>query len=233
MAEVFREELFDIVREDSPDRICIAVIGREAFLREAVCEGLKASSLIEVTEAKTLRAYLERGELCNTILYMEPPRNDPFVQDSLDLMGDLIDSNWILMNRHHDSRVLARLAELGVNLSVIPFDISKIDLVHIARLAANERQVLVDRPEGLDNRLHVNVFAHLELSEQQLRLLELLSEGLSNKEIATLEGCVVNTIKMRVRALLTKINAKNRTHAAVLAARAGMRYRSPSAEVPN
>jgi DNA-binding NarL/FixJ family response regulator len=65
------------------------------------------------------------------------------------------------------------------------------------------------------------------LTEDQVRLMQFLSEGYSNKEIALLEQTAENTVKMRVRALLAKLDVSNRTQAAVIAARAGMRFIRP------
>ncbi len=53
-------------------------------------------------------------------------------------------------------------------------------------------------------------------------MLELLAEGLSNKEIASQLGVSPHTAKFHVTALLDKFGAETRTEAVVLAARAGL-----------
>ena len=57
------------------------------------------------------------------------------------------------------------------------------------------------------------------LTEQELRLLHLLAEGLSNEEMSRLVNISRETIKMHLKALFRKLQVKNRTEAAVLAVR--------------
>ncbi|MFO0747993.1 MAG: response regulator transcription factor [Myxococcota bacterium] len=62
----------------------------------------------------------------------------------------------------------------------------------------------------------------LALTPREREVLELLAEGLSNKEIAAQLGVSPHTAKFHVTALLDKLGAETRTEAVVLAARAGL-----------
>lgn len=62
----------------------------------------------------------------------------------------------------------------------------------------------------------------LHLSPRETEVLELLAEGLSNKEIALELGLSPHTAKFHVTALLDKFGAETRTEAVVRAARAGL-----------
>lgn len=55
-----------------------------------------------------------------------------------------------------------------------------------------------------------------ELTKRELEVLKLLSTGLSNKEIAEILLVTVNTIKAHIRNAFQKLNAKNRTQAAII-----------------
>ena len=57
------------------------------------------------------------------------------------------------------------------------------------------------------------------LTDQELRLLQLLTEGLSNEEMSRIVNLSRETIKMHLKALFRKLQVKNRTEAAVLAVR--------------
>jgi two-component system response regulator DegU len=57
------------------------------------------------------------------------------------------------------------------------------------------------------------------LTEQELKLLHLLAEGLSNEEMSRLVNLSRETIKMHLKAVFRKLQVKNRTEAAVLAVR--------------
>jgi DNA-binding NarL/FixJ family response regulator len=60
------------------------------------------------------------------------------------------------------------------------------------------------------------------LSPRELQVLTLLSEGLSNRDIATQLGISRHTAKFHVNAILDKLGATTRTEAVVLAARSGL-----------
>ncbi|MCC6624421.1 MAG: response regulator transcription factor [Deltaproteobacteria bacterium] len=64
--------------------------------------------------------------------------------------------------------------------------------------------------------------APLALTPREGQVLELLAEGLSNKEIGAQLGVSPHTAKFHVTALLDKLGAETRTEAVVLAARAGL-----------
>jgi DNA-binding NarL/FixJ family response regulator len=60
------------------------------------------------------------------------------------------------------------------------------------------------------------------LSEQELKILDLLAGGLNNEEISRLVNLSRETIKMHLKGLFRKLQVKNRTEAAVLAVREGI-----------
>lgn len=64
--------------------------------------------------------------------------------------------------------------------------------------------------------------APLMLTPREHQVLELVAEGLSNKEIGAQLGVSQHTAKFHVTALLDKLGAETRTEAVVLAARFGL-----------
>ncbi|MZR14372.1 hypothetical protein GQE99_15240 [Maritimibacter sp. DP07] len=60
------------------------------------------------------------------------------------------------------------------------------------------------------------------LSERELQVLEGICDGLQNKEIAHNFDIKEVTVKMHVRAIIRKLDAKNRTHAAMIARDTGV-----------
>jgi DNA-binding NarL/FixJ family response regulator len=60
------------------------------------------------------------------------------------------------------------------------------------------------------------------LSDRELQVLRLLTEGLSNEEIAAELGISVNTVRNHVRNILEKLGLRNRVQAAVYAVRQGL-----------
>ncbi|WP_292023413.1 response regulator transcription factor [Maritimibacter sp. UBA3975] len=61
-----------------------------------------------------------------------------------------------------------------------------------------------------------------KLSERELQVLEGICRGHQNKEIAHGFEIKEVTVKMHVRAIIRKLNAKNRTHAAMIARDLGL-----------
>ena len=60
------------------------------------------------------------------------------------------------------------------------------------------------------------------LTEQELKILHLVAEGLSNDDMSRLINLSRETIKMHVKSLFRKLQVRNRTEAAVLAVREGI-----------
>lgn len=202
----------------------ISVICRESFMREAIEAALEQSGLVSAYGAPSLSSLGEQRRECSAILYIESAEDDSTWCDDLIFLEYPCEQNWIVMSRNGESPLLARLLARGANVSIIPFDVSAEDIAHFAMLAANRRRVFVDHFCQIDGTAERAAIRSARLTHGQVRLMQLLSEGHSNKEIALLEQSAENAVKMRVRALLAKLDVSNRTQAAVIAARAGMRF---------
>lgn len=61
-----------------------------------------------------------------------------------------------------------------------------------------------------------------ELSAREMTMLHLISEGLSNKEMAAEIGVSPETVKFHVANVIEKLGARDRTHAVMLALRRGV-----------
>jgi DNA-binding NarL/FixJ family response regulator len=60
------------------------------------------------------------------------------------------------------------------------------------------------------------------LSPTEVRVLRLIADGNSNKEIAVKLSATEDTIKGQVRSILSKLNANDRTHAAMIGVKRGI-----------
>jgi len=65
-------------------------------------------------------------------------------------------------------------------------------------------------------------FPHPALTKREVEVLQLISGGLANKEIAARLGTADGTIKMHVQNVLQKLNATDRTHAVTIGLRRGI-----------
>lgn len=87
----------------------------------------------------------------------------------------------------------------------------------IARILAGERYLPPDFETA-----SVAQKSDLGLTPRELQVLRAVREGLMNKEIAARMGLSEVTVKMHVRSICTKLNARNRTQAAIVAETLGL-----------
>lgn len=91
-------------------------------------------------------------------------------------------------------------------------------LAHLALEPATK-----DEPASNPSSPAVALSQRYSLTELDLKILRLVSEGLSNDEISQLLQLARETIKGHMKVLFRKLAVKNRTEAAVLAIREGLK----------
>ena len=93
------------------------------------------------------------------------------------------------------------------------------------------RSVAADEPPSTNGILHAvketmsqrkNLTSDFPLTNRELQVLRHIALGLSNREIGTSLGISVETVKEHVQNILRKINAVDRTQAAVWAVKRGL-----------
>jgi DNA-binding NarL/FixJ family response regulator len=123
----------------------------------------------------------------------------------------------IVLTMYRGDEDIHRAFESGVMGYVLKDAISD-DLVHVIRAVhAGRRVVTPEIQQALDERARL---PGLSLREQQV--LELVAEGLRNKEIAAALGISGDTVGMHVKNLYTKLNVHDRTAAVAKAIRRGI-----------
>lgn len=99
-----------------------------------------------------------------------------------------------------------------------PLDLSNTALASILTLI-NENLGMMVYPKQAKTALKQGKSG---LSRRELQILTSLCEGQQNKEIAHMFGIQEVTVKMHMRSIINKLDAKNRTHAAMIALRNGL-----------
>jgi len=70
---------------------------------------------------------------------------------------------------------------------------------------------------------HLNgFFPEVALTPREVQVLSLVARGFGNKEVGDVLGTAVGTVKMHVQSILSKLGAKDRTHAVTIALRRGI-----------
>jgi len=76
-------------------------------------------------------------------------------------------------------------------------------------------------------RVARRIVSRPQLTARELEILELIAEGLRNRDVADRLGISVNTVHRHVQSVLEKLDAHSKLQAVILAARAGLLDRSP------
>lgn len=104
----------------------------------------------------------------------------------------------------------------GDSVSEISIAVIAIVFLVIGLFINKKRQDTI-QTETSSNTINQNKIQELDISKREYEVLELVSQGLSNKEIADNLFLSESTIKTHVSSLLVKLNAKRRTQAVQIA----------------
>jgi len=150
------------------------------------------------------------------------------------LMRSIVPGAKILMlSVHHDEMKIAAAIKAGASGYILK-DTDRKDFIEIIRQTYDGT-----RPDSpylahltLDDSVHHEPVsrekqrqqsgAKYGLSDFDLKVLKLVTEGLNNEEISNLTHVARETIKGHLKILFRKLQVKNRTEAAVLAVREGL-----------
>jgi DNA-binding NarL/FixJ family response regulator len=90
---------------------------------------------------------------------------------------------------------------------------------YLAHLAVEQLENVAPLENRNDNLHFKNTYG---LTELEVKILRLMTEGLSNEDISEVTGNSQETVKGHLKSLFRKLDVKNRTEAAVLAVREGL-----------
>jgi DNA-binding NarL/FixJ family response regulator len=143
----------------------------------------------------------------------------------------------LMLSVHHEDEKIRSAIRAGA-IGYILKDSDRADFINIIRQTHAGKlpsspylaQLTLDHSNTDHRSSHASVAHFAErfgLTELELKVLRLMTEGLSNEEISEITGLARETIKGHLKTLFRKLDVKNRTEAAVLAVREGLDY-SPS-----
>ena len=110
----------------------------------------------------------------------------------------------------HDFVAIIKQTHAGKPLSSSPY------LAHLALEQPDKAQNLSSPAKS------IGFAERAGLTELEVKILRLMTEGLSNEEISGITGIAQETVKGHLKSLFRKLDVKNRTEAAVLAVREGL-----------
>ena len=141
----------------------------------------------------------------------------------------------VFLTAYHDSQQVLHAMRAGAS-AYCPKDIMPDDLIEVIRDVAKGNYIVGTRrmdAQEVQSWISTNVEAmsgpyivdpdehYIPLSPRELEILEFVTNGMSNKEIASRLGISQQTVKNHMTSILKKLNVQDRTQAAVTALRHG------------
>jgi DNA-binding NarL/FixJ family response regulator len=139
----------------------------------------------------------------------------------------------LMLSVHHEDDKIAAAIRAGA-IGYILKDTDRTDFIeiirrtHAGKIASSPylAQLALEQPssgESISNQHRIIQFAErYGLTEVEVKILRLMTEGLSNEEISDITCLARETIKGHLKSVFRKLDVKNRTEAAVLAVREGL-----------
>lgn len=141
----------------------------------------------------------------------------------------------VMLTAYHDTQQVLYAMRAGAS-AYCAKNVSPEELVNVIRDAANGFYVVGDKrmtQQSLNEWINTNVEAmagpyvidanehFIPLSPRETEILQSVTRGMSNKEIASKLGISQQTVKNHMTSILRKLNVEDRTQAAVTALRHG------------
>ncbi len=191
-------------------RTCILIADEYALSREALClwlvRVLPDATVLQVSsseerftckpECLSLILFVLRQPYANGFAMLQVFRTR-FPYTPVVLMADIVDARLLTMARAHG---VSGLFQTSGNPE---------ELLEVLRLALEGKPVL---PIELCT---VGTHGECKFSPRQAEVLELLCEGMSNKEIAAVLNMSGNTVRTHVSAIFNILGVRNRTEAVI------------------
>ena len=215
-----REQVFNLMAGSST----VACFGSRALLSLFVCAAPEPASLVGAvtTEAEALGliARHQPGYLFVTE-HLEAGSGLGLVKQAHGLCPDL---RTLLILQSESPALLRQALELGCNGVVVESRLAEGTMVDAIRAVAGGG-IYADKL-GVDALRSTNRGDGPDpldaLSEREQEVLQLVTRGYTNKEMAEALIVSAETIKTHITNILCKLQAKDRTHAAVIGVRRGL-----------
>ncbi|MFY8145997.1 MAG: response regulator [Rhodobacter sp.] len=201
----------------------ILIADDQELVRETIAAFLRQDSGFSVNIAKDLGSALAAvkadGPFDLVMLdYMMPGMNG---LEGLAAMRAAVPGTAVAILSGTASRAVAEQALAEGAAGFLPKTMSTKSLVAAARfMAAGE--VYAPMMQMADRTGNFGTSAASPLTPRELDVLRRLCRGMANKEIARDLDLQEVTVKLHVKTLYRKINARNRTHAAMIAREGGL-----------
>ena len=127
------------------------------------------------------------------------------------------DARFIALTSYDGDQDIYRALEAGVRGYLLK-EMAHTEIVHAIRIVQSGKRYI---PQEVSDQLN-GFFPEVALTPREVDVLSLVARGLGNKEIGDMLGTASGTAKMHVQSILSKLGAKDRTHAVTIGLRRGI-----------
>ncbi|MCD6287098.1 MAG: response regulator transcription factor [Anaerolineae bacterium] len=218
-----------------PDVIRVAIVDDHFFFRQGVRDVLNVEpDIVVVAECEDGQGALEvlKSVHPDVVLMDVNLPNVNGLQITQRLKSASPDINVIILTAYDDEEQIYRAIRIGAS-AYFAKDVAPAQLLDTVRTVAEGYYVIANRrltPEQAEQWL-LELYRRYGISPEdtmlspltnrQMEILQLIIEGLSNKQIAMRLGISQQTVKNHVTSILAKLNRSDRTQAAIYALRHG------------
>ncbi len=224
--------------ENSAGKITVLIVDDHPLFRDGLQRALELEPGISVVgQCEDGEIALRRArELAPLVILLDinlPGMNG--LQVARQLRLERIHVAIVMLTAHHDKQQVLHAMRAGA-MAYCSKDIRPEDLVQTIRDVVNGHYIVESErmdQRSLENWINTNIQAmtgpyptdpdehFIPLSPRETEILQFVTRGLSNKEIAARLGISQQTVKNHMTSILNKLNVGDRTQAAVTALRNG------------
>jgi DNA-binding NarL/FixJ family response regulator len=205
---------------DHPGRITVLSVDDHDLVRKGLAAILLNESDIElVAEAKTGEEAIGLHRQYRpdvTLMDLRLP-DKTGIDTSLEIRRECPAAKIIVLTSYDGDQDIYRAVEAGVRGYLLK-DMVHTEVVRAIHVVYSGKRYM---PQEVSQQLS-GFFPEVALTPREVEVLSLVARGLGNKEVGHLLGTAPGTIKAQVQSILSKLGAKDRTHAVTIALRRGI-----------
>lgn len=190
------------------------IVDDHEIVRRGIAEIVdRAEGLVVVAEASSVAEALRRAELVRPeVILVDLQLPDGTGIDIIkELTTSLPSAHPVVLTSFDDDDALAEALHAGAKAYLLK-TVRGAEIAEVVKAVAAGRTLLDERTVTRRRADHEDPTAHLTPSER--RVLDLIGDGLSNREIGEKLGVAEKTVKNHITSLLAKMGLQRRTQAA-------------------
>lgn len=139
------------------------------------------------------------------------------IETTREIRGEAPGAKIIALTSYDGDQDIYRALEAGVRGYLLK-EMVHTDVIRAIRIVQAGKRFI---PQEVTQHLN-GYFPEVALTPREIEVLSLVARGFGNKEVGDVLGTAPGTVKAHVQSILSKLGAKDRTHAVTIALRRGI-----------